>query len=112
MKGESLITTFFFFSISHSLTHLLTHRQEDHPWLSEFESTPKYKFQENNPLQGIEQPLEEGLRRLAEGDLPSAVLLFEAEVQARPESVQGWQLLGSTQADNEQDVAAIAALHK
>ena len=88
-------------------------RQENHPWLSEYEKTPApYKFQEDNPLRDVATPLEEGLKRLAEGDLPSAVLLFEAEVQAHPESVRGWQLLGSTQADNEQDTAAIAALHK
>ena len=73
---------------------------------------PAYKFQEDNPLKDVSHPLEEGLKRLAEGDLPSAVLLFEAEVQARPDNVQGWQLLGSTQADNEQDQAAIAALNR
>lgn len=92
---------------------LLLSRRENHPWLSEFEQKPPvYKFQEDNPLKDITSPLEEGLKRLAEGDLPSAVLLFEAEVQARPENARSWQLLGSTQADNEQDTAAIAALHK
>lgn len=89
-------------------------QQEAHPWLTEFESPkpPEYRFEEDNPLRDVQKPLEAGLGKLAEGDLPSAVLLFEAEVQARPDSVRGWQLLGSTQADNEQDQAAIAALSK
>ena len=69
-------------------------------------------FTEQNPLKEVSNPLEEGLKRREEGDLPTAVLLFEAEVQARPHSIQGWLLLGTTQADNEQDGAAIAALHK
>lgn len=90
-------------------------KAETHPWLSEFESgelSHDYAFQEDNPLREVSNPLEEGLKRREEGDLPTAVLLFEAEVQARPDSVKGWLLLGITQADNEQDIAAIAALHK
>ena len=98
------------------LSALSSCRKEEHPWLEDYNSfqsqVKEYQFEEDNPLREVENPLEEGLKRLKEGDLPSAVLLFEAEVQARPDNVLGWQYLGSTQADNEQDLAAIAALHK
>ena len=56
---------------------------QDHPWLSDFtdEKHEEYRFKEDNPLKEHPDALEEGKRRLAQGDIPSAVLLFEAAVQ-------------------------------
>ena len=55
-------------------------RDEAHPWLSDWEKPQEYQFEQENPLKGVTNPLEEGIKRLKEGDLPTAVLLFEAEV--------------------------------
>ena len=88
---------------------------KEHPWLSEFESSEpflEYEFRQENPLFEHPNPLEEGKVKLAEGDVPSAVLLFEAAASQNPENVEAWTLLGTTQAKNEQDPSAIAALKK
>ncbi|KAL5235713.1 hypothetical protein ACI65C_003122 [Semiaphis heraclei] len=87
-------------------------------WYSEFEEMKnadrkkEYTFTPENEMDSIENPLIEGKRRLENGELPSAVLCFEASVKHDPSNVEAWQLLGTTQAENEQDQLAINALNK
>ena len=71
-------------------------REGEHPWLDSTHYDPfkEYKFTEENPVTNVDNPLEEGKKRLEEGDLPSAVLFFEAAVQQQPENTEAWQLLG------------------
>lgn len=85
---------------------------DDHPWLAEYTAEKDYAFEENNPMMEIPNPFEEGLKKLKEGDIISAILLFEAEVQQRPDHAEAWQYLGTSQSENEQDNLAIPALNK
>ncbi|XP_055379937.1 peroxisomal targeting signal 1 receptor [Condylostylus longicornis] len=88
---------------------------DNYPWLSQgadFDPYKEYEFFADNPMSNIENPLEKGKEFLKQGDIPTAVLCFEAAVKQEPENVEAWELLGLSQAENEMDPQAITALRK
>lgn len=72
----------------------------------------EYSFSESNVMLENKSALEIGKEKLKMGDIPGAVMCFEAAVQQNQDSAEAWYLLGSTQAENEQDPLAITALKK
>ncbi|XP_017006691.2 peroxisomal targeting signal 1 receptor [Drosophila takahashii] len=90
--------------------------ENEHPWLSEYndnmDAYKEYEFAEENPMAELENAFEKGKEYLAKGDIPSAVLCFEVAAKKQPERAEVWQLLGTSQAENEMDPQAIAALRR
>lgn len=72
-----------------------------------------YLFEENNLFSTAADPYTQGLKILREGgNLSLASLAFEAAVKRDPNFVAAWAHLGSTQAQNEKETAAIRALEQ
>lgn len=59
-------------------------------------------------MKSVTNPLDEGRRMLEAGDLPSAVLCFEVAAQQVPDNPLAWQLLGTTQAENERVTSSVS----
>lgn len=63
-------------------------------------------------MQNIENAFERGKALLESGDIPSAVYCFESAVKQDPDNATIWEFLGLSQAENEKDPNAIAALNR
>lgn len=94
----------------------LSEDQTGHPWLNElseyYDPFKEYSYIKENPMLDMENALEKGKEFLKNGDIPSAVICFEAAVQRETENAEAWELLGVSQAENEKDPNAIVALKK
>merc|ERR1719253_1550795 len=77
---------------------------------SAWSKTTAYEFQSPNPYLDDPNPLQTAQRLLAEGKDHDALLALEAEVQKRPDSSEGWRLLGETHASLDDDPQAIMCL--
>ncbi|CAH0019529.1 unnamed protein product [Clonostachys rhizophaga] len=72
-----------------------------------------YMFEEENIFREEKNAFEEGVRIMREGgNLSLAALAFEAAVQRNADHVEAWVYLGTAQAQNEKETAAIRALEK
>lgn len=72
-----------------------------------------YMFEEDNFFKDEKNAFDEGVRIMREGgNLSLASLAFEAAVQQKPDHVDAWVYLGSAQAQNEKETAAIRALER
>ncbi|XP_055723607.1 PEX5-related protein isoform X1 [Salvelinus fontinalis] len=71
-----------------------------------------YYFHTNNPYKEWPNAFEEGQQKARDGDLNNAVLLLEAAILQDPSDSEAWQVLGTTQAENENEQAAIVSLQR
>ncbi|KAM9315744.1 PEX5-related protein [Gastrophryne carolinensis] len=71
-----------------------------------------YYFHMENPFRECSGAFEEGMRKFKEGDLHMTILYLEAAILQDPNDAEAWQYLGITQAENENEQAAIVSLQR
>ncbi|XP_057714281.1 PEX5-related protein [Corythoichthys intestinalis] len=71
-----------------------------------------FPFSSDNPFTERGGAFAEAQEKVAEGHLNEAVLLLEAAILQDPQDSEAWQLLGTTQAENENERAAVASLQR
>uniref|UniRef100_A0A8C5R014 Peroxisomal biosis factor 5 like n=1 Tax=Leptobrachium leishanense TaxID=445787 RepID=A0A8C5R014_9ANUR len=71
-----------------------------------------YYFNMENPFRECSGAFEEGMRKLKDGDLPLTILYLEAAILQDSNDAEAWQYLGITQAENENEQAAIVSLQR
>jgi len=60
-----------------------------------------YAFQAPNPFLKDPEAFQKGIKFFKQGNIPDAILAFEAAVQADPNNSKGWLMLGQAQAEND-----------
>ncbi|XP_016073567.1 PREDICTED: PEX5-related protein isoform X3 [Miniopterus natalensis] len=90
----------------------ISENQEAQSQVTVSASEKGYYFHTENPFKDWPGAFEEGLKRLKEGDLPVTILFMEAAILQDPGDAEAWQFLGITQAENENEQAAIVALQR
>ncbi|XP_077471567.1 PEX5-related protein-like isoform X2 [Stigmatopora argus] len=71
-----------------------------------------FPFSSDNPFTERGGAFAEAQEKVAGGHLNEAVLLLEAAILQDPRDSEAWQLLGTTQAENENERAAVASLQR
>ncbi|XP_075426837.1 PEX5-related protein isoform X3 [Ascaphus truei] len=71
-----------------------------------------YYFHTENPFRDCAGAFEEAKKKLKEGNLPVTILYLEAAILQDPSDAEAWQYLGITQAENENEQAAIVSLQR
>ncbi len=75
-------------------------------------ASQEYNFAEDNEYLGASNPMEAGMDAFVRGDIATALLCFEAEIQQSPSNSEAWRMLGQCHAENDQDRRAIECLER